>query len=491
MRHWVAGMVAEKKVKFKLVEQRFFPTKKETKGSLAPKLKMGWNEMSWQKVSMLKSPGRQICLAVLLSFAASLFSAIPTTVTALPQLQDSLHRAIELVVAGEAEEATSLYYKILESSPDDSVAAQLFADIKDILTVAEITSYKQASDKGQWLLRFWQRLDPTPATPANERLVEHYRRLHVARNRYRSPQPRGYDDRGMIYVRYGEPDEIYSAALGSLSRYGNVTRENESWVYHRLGDVNFDFVEYGGLYRLEVDLRKAIESVPQNLKGSIILWRDLFEQRQHLNIRYQTTANKLERILYSMSEDIPPQVALAQAERAVTFDYIARSEEKQRALPRYTTDFDLQEKRFDMIVSSAIFAQAKTSNLKNDQSRLEFYWAIPLQQLRSANLFQKKANRDLKMYFSIFTKDYQPVVRKNETIALDLAALLAQKDYLGQLTFFLQPDTYRVALDIRSPQTNQRGMMQMLVDVPEFPRDRLSLSDIELASMVRPATEED
>ncbi|MDQ7054620.1 MAG: hypothetical protein Q9P14_17685 [candidate division KSB1 bacterium] len=66
------------------------------------------------------------------------------------------------------------------------------------------------------------------------------------------------------------------------------------------------------------------------------------------------------------------------------------------------------------------------------------------------------------------------------------------KDYVGQLTFFLQPDTtaWR-SLDIRSPQTNQRGMMQMLVAVPEFPKDRLSMSDIELASIVRPAAPED
>ncbi|MDQ7065050.1 MAG: hypothetical protein Q9P90_12500, partial [candidate division KSB1 bacterium] len=104
---------------------------------------------------------------------------------------------------------------------------------------------------------------------------------------------------------------------------------------------------------------------------------------------------------------------------------------------------------------------------------------------------QEDSHRDIKMYFSVFTKNYQLVVRKIEIIALNLAAVLSLKDYLGQLTFFLQPDTYRVALDIQSPQTNQRGMMQMLVAVPEFPQDRLSMSDIELASMVRLATAED
>ncbi|MDQ7054417.1 MAG: GWxTD domain-containing protein [candidate division KSB1 bacterium] len=392
------------------------------------------------------------------------------TLNALAQQEISsdslLRKAREFALQGKAEQASQRFYNALKPSLPDSLIEALFLDIRDILTVEEVASFRQAEDKAAWLQTFWQRLDPTPATVANERLIEHYQRLHIARTRYRSPQPRGYDDRGMVYLRYGEPDDIFISPLGRL------TRGNESWVYHRLGDVSFDFVEYGGLYRLVTDLRKAIESVPQNLNGLIGLWKGLFEQRQNLSLRYQITANKLNQILHSISEDIPPQVAFAQAERTVTYEYIDRNEEKKRFLPQHTTDFVLPEKHMDIIISYAIFADKKASSLKNSRLRLELYYAIPLQQLHAVNLFQEDSHRDIKMYFSVFTKNYQLVVRKIEIIALNLAAVLSLKDYLGQLTFFLQPDTYRVALDIQSPQTNQRGMMQMLVAVPSSHQDQ-------------------
>ncbi len=432
--------------------------------------------------------GRLLCILGL----AGLLNWVPTLTGAravFPQESASpaslLREAIQLALQNDAEQATRRYYQVLESPLSDSLETVLFTDIKDLLIPSEIASYKSASNKGQWLLRFWHRVDPTPATQANERLVEHYQRLQVARTRYRSPQPRGYDDRGMIYVRYGEPDNVYTSPMG------RNTRGNESWGYHRLGDVSFDFVEYGALYRLESDLRRAIESVPQNLRDALDLLAELFLARQSLNIRYQVIANKLDQLRRFRSKDIPVQAALAEANRAILYDYMVRNEERQQALPRHTTDFTVREDRLNLILSFALFAAGESEKEKGDKSRLELYYAIPLQQLHAAEMFAGGSRRDLEMYFSVFTRNYKRVAQVEKAIALDLAAVLSQKDYLGQLTFFLQPDTYRVALDIQSPQTHQRGLIQMQVAVPAFPQDRLSMSDVELASIVRPASPED
>jgi GWxTD domain-containing protein len=59
------------------------------------------------------------------------------------------------------------------------------------------------------LLAFWQRLNPTPASPLyNERLLEHWERIAYSRENFnrRSNPPYLTDDRGPVYVRYGQPD---------------------------------------------------------------------------------------------------------------------------------------------------------------------------------------------------------------------------------------------------------------------------------------------
>lgn len=60
--------------------------------------------------------------------------------------------------------------------------------------------------------RWWNSLDPTPATPYNERLVEHWQRIAYAREHFTRGNRTVYgtDDRGLTYVRYGEPERKFA-----------------------------------------------------------------------------------------------------------------------------------------------------------------------------------------------------------------------------------------------------------------------------------------
>ena len=69
--------------------------------------------------------------------------------------------------------------------------------------------------------RFWLERDPIPTTTTlNERLVEHWVRIvHARRNYiYNLSSPYRTDDRGVFYVKYGEPDRITSGIL-DISRF--------------------------------------------------------------------------------------------------------------------------------------------------------------------------------------------------------------------------------------------------------------------------------
>jgi GWxTD domain-containing protein len=64
-------------------------------------------------------------------------------------------------------------------------------------------------ERQRGLVEFWQRRDPTPATPENELMDEYYRRLAFANRRFRGQTGEGWKSpQGQIYITYGPPDEI-------------------------------------------------------------------------------------------------------------------------------------------------------------------------------------------------------------------------------------------------------------------------------------------
>lgn len=84
-------------------------------------------------------------------------------------------------------------------------------EIKAAASTDEFTAYEATPDslKPDWVRRFWKSKDPTPATPENEFLTEHGRRVDYALQHYgHQGKGRPWDDRGEMYIRYGEPDEI-------------------------------------------------------------------------------------------------------------------------------------------------------------------------------------------------------------------------------------------------------------------------------------------
>lgn len=66
--------------------------------------------------------------------------------------------------------------------------------------------------KRRFLRDFWRRRDPSPGTPANEAQAAFYQRIAEANRRFReggaAEVPGWRTDRGRIFVRYGEPDDV-------------------------------------------------------------------------------------------------------------------------------------------------------------------------------------------------------------------------------------------------------------------------------------------
>jgi GWxTD domain-containing protein len=134
---------------------------------------------------------------------------------------------------------------------DSSAVAEYRSDIEPIASDAELAEFDASRGGGRvgFLKEFWTRRDREELRRDGERITEHYRRLLYARRNFALTVSRRYynpvdayrsgsmeiDDRGVIYVRHGEPAERLRPFVFGLM-------PNETWRYARAdGDLLFHF----------------------------------------------------------------------------------------------------------------------------------------------------------------------------------------------------------------------------------------------------------
>lgn len=121
----------------------------------------------------------------------------------------------------------------------------LFKKSKIIAVENEIDQYNSLdslSGKRDFLYKFWLKRDNDPTTPQNEYKNEYFKRVKIANAQYKTMSSEGYaTDRGRIFLKLGEPDEI--------ERHPNETNSKpyEIWIYHQIqGGVQFIFGDVTG-----------------------------------------------------------------------------------------------------------------------------------------------------------------------------------------------------------------------------------------------------
>jgi GWxTD domain-containing protein len=116
-----------------------------------------------------------------------------------------------------------------------------YGELDYIATGLELQHYKTLGDssKEQYLAWFWGRR-------GRASLTEFARRMETAKQRYSTARTSGIkEDRGRIYVKYGEPDEVERTVI-EVDR-----RPREYWKYYGLG-YTFVFIDLrsDNVYRL-------------------------------------------------------------------------------------------------------------------------------------------------------------------------------------------------------------------------------------------------
>lgn len=215
-----------------------------------------------------------------------------------------LHAISLLRQAGREEEGAIAYFEGV-TELTDAGAESYYADAEWLATDAEQFRWKTAELEGrrEWLHDFWNVRAAEAGLTVERRLAEHYRRLAVAYTRYLRTLRRGapsagevmyesalsrplFDDRGIVYIRYGEPDQVIATTAGGLL-------PNETWLY-RLPDATRQYFHFAALrgghdFSLIDNLISIVEGPGTDADAAIAL----FEDRIELDPSYAAHATRM------------------------------------------------------------------------------------------------------------------------------------------------------------------------------------------------------
>jgi len=118
-------------------------------------------------------------------------------------LEDETHRAIA-TTTGEFDVLWSLDSWRSDATDFYEVTATTLLPADSVFVFRQLPM----GQKENWIERLWRNADPTPETASNEKRDEFRRRVDYANAHYTIFERGMFSDRGRVYIRYGDPDDI-------------------------------------------------------------------------------------------------------------------------------------------------------------------------------------------------------------------------------------------------------------------------------------------
>jgi GWxTD domain-containing protein len=116
----------------------------------------------------------------------------------------------------------------------------------------ELSKIKDAPNselKEKYFIEFWRSKDPSPGSAKNELMLEYYKRINTANERYSHYIDGWKTDMGMVYIIYGEPSNI------ERYPFTENTKPYEIWDFYSV-NRQFIFVDDSGFgdYKLTIPI---------------------------------------------------------------------------------------------------------------------------------------------------------------------------------------------------------------------------------------------
>jgi GWxTD domain-containing protein len=358
-----------------------------------------------------------------------------------------------------------------------------------IITDEERKAFKQLQtdeERQQFIEQFWLRRDPTPDTEENEYREEHYRRIAYANEQFASGVPGWKTDRGMIYIKFGPPDEREEHPTGGtydrpIEEGGGTTTTYpfEKWRYRYIEgvgtDTNIEFVDptMTGEYHMTMDPseKDALTNVP----GAGLT---LYEQ---LGLACKTNRFNRTDGTHLGTGTMPLPASMDQFTRLEQFTNLQK-------VPQ--TKF----KDLEAMVTSAVKFNLLPMKVQTDfipVTNVSTMAYITIQFQNKDLQFKQKegvAEATVNLYGRITSITRRPVNNFDETVNVNVPAEMLQKAGEGKNIYQkgipLQPGRYRLNIAAKDLVGNNATNYEIALDVPRLDEEHLAASSLILADLM-------
>jgi GWxTD domain-containing protein len=442
--------------------------------------------------------------------------AMRAALEAMPEGTESLPASVRhLLLAwasfngSEPAEGSAAYWRGVDAITADREARLFWHDIRPIVGPRDDAAFDGLDVEGKkaYLREFWQALADQSFIPVDERLAEHYRRLdHVYRHyridlperrhystiaAYVPPWQTGFDDRGVIYLRHGPPDD-------EASYSGPEVERNVSWKYDRTGSdpLVFHFVSDEDVndFKLVKQLSDAVltnstkmtqSTQLSNSTGIVCLQGTRDRRCDPYDQRIRAGETRDLRALYASRGHLDPLYDRA----ALNLDLQTLDEERSRLaqeieLATLTTSFRPPS-------GESLLYPVRTVTFQNPGGELAvaFYYALPAAQVQVVPAGDGRSAVDFRQQLLVepisggeSTRAEEEVRLVARTIPREPGVLLPRVRWVE-----LDPGQYHYGLRLTDLTSGHSGLAQGDVTVDDL-RGGLALSGIVLATGVTPAT---
>jgi GWxTD domain-containing protein len=362
-------------------------------------------------------------------------------------------------------------------------------DVTYIITDEERQAFKRLKtdeERQQFVEQFWLRRDPTPDTEENEYKEEHYRRIAYANDHYASGIPGWKADRGMIYIKYGAPDEIDSHPSG-----GSYERPQEEGG----GETStYPFEDWRYRYIEGVGTNTIIEFVDASMSGEYKIALDPEEK---------------DALLYVPGAGLTMSEQMGMADKTQRFDRTDGTHlgTGGQPLPESMNEFTRLEqyanlmkapvikfRDLDAVISSNIRYNTLPMAVRTDFIRVTdatVYTNIMIQ-FKNGDLNyatkDKISKATVNIYGRITTLTRRSVNWFEETVNAETPQEMLQATMNGSQIYSkripLAPGTYRLNIVAKDTVGNTMNTYETALIVPHYDEDQLGASSVILADQL-------
>jgi GWxTD domain-containing protein len=353
-------------------------------------------------------------------------------------------------------------------------------------------SLPTAERRAEWFERFWIDIDPTPATPENERKEEHEKRAALARKLFGMSKAPGWDRRGETLIRYGLPGNR-TQTWGTVS-FSGLSAPGEIWYYQSLDMlVQFRNVNLKGEYIFYNDPvgRSSRRELERNQNVSALMKYGVLTEI----FPTQFMSPDEVKDLVDFNPDEIDYMASVDSRMYTLQDRIAKIEQEKvleainnffAALDERPTiySFELNQKLLPLYFDVASFRGGERT------LRAEISFEVPTSELK---FVQKEGALAADVEFKIVVRD----VEMNEVAsAADTIRPTVTGDWLtdkgprppslvpAQIVLALEPGYYRVGIEARDRISKRRAAYRTNIELTPYAASP-SVSDIQFASSIR------